>query len=132
MGLTRPVFDLFGHSVSWRDMVLIGGSFFLLYKGTQEIHYRFEDDGPDVDPIPCQSPPQEAGRSTVGFGHIARAGSARSSRCWSAEMLCWTEQGSPGAESACCASPQTIPADYREFGRRGKELNLLVLTALYR
>jgi predicted tellurium resistance membrane protein TerC len=47
MGLTRPMFDLFGHSVSWRDIVLIGGGFFLLYKGTREIHHRFEADEPD-------------------------------------------------------------------------------------
>ena len=47
IGLTRPVFDLFGHPLSWRDIVLIGGGFFLLYKGTHEIHQRFEDDGPD-------------------------------------------------------------------------------------
>jgi predicted tellurium resistance membrane protein TerC len=47
MGLTRPVFDLFGHSVSWRDIVLIGGGLFLLYKGTREIHHRFEADEPD-------------------------------------------------------------------------------------
>jgi predicted tellurium resistance membrane protein TerC len=47
MGLTLPVFDLFGHSVSWRDIVLIGGGFFLLYKGTREIHHRFEADEPD-------------------------------------------------------------------------------------
>jgi predicted tellurium resistance membrane protein TerC len=46
MGLTRPVFDLFGHSFSWRDIVLIGGGFFLLYKGTREIHQRFEADDP--------------------------------------------------------------------------------------
>jgi predicted tellurium resistance membrane protein TerC len=46
MGLTLPVFDLFGHSVSWRDIVLIGGGFFLLYKGTREIHQRFEADDP--------------------------------------------------------------------------------------
>lgn len=47
IGLTRPVFDLFGHPFSWRDLVLIGGGFFLLYKGTHEIHQRFEEDGPD-------------------------------------------------------------------------------------
>jgi predicted tellurium resistance membrane protein TerC len=46
IGLTRPVFDLFGHPVSWRDIVLVGGGFFLLYKGTREIHHRLEDDGP--------------------------------------------------------------------------------------
>ena len=46
IGLTRPVFDLFGHAVSWRDIMLIGGGFFLLYKGTREIHHRIEDDDP--------------------------------------------------------------------------------------
>ena len=46
IGLTRPVFDLFGHPVSWRDIVLVGGGFFLLYKGTREIHHRLEGDGP--------------------------------------------------------------------------------------
>ena len=44
IGLTRPVFDLLGQSVSWRDIVLVGGGFFLLYKGTREIHHRFEQD----------------------------------------------------------------------------------------
>src|SRR5204863_3627636 len=41
--------------------------------------------------------------------------------------MCWAEHRSPGAESACCTSPQSIPADYRKCGRRGKELNLLPL-----
>ncbi len=31
IGLTQPVFDVFDHPVSWRDVVLIGGGFFLLY-----------------------------------------------------------------------------------------------------
>ena len=44
IGLTRPVFDLFDHPTSWRDIVLMGGGFFLLYKGTREIHHRFEND----------------------------------------------------------------------------------------
>jgi predicted tellurium resistance membrane protein TerC len=42
IGLTAPLFDLLGHAVSWRDIVLIGGGFFLLYKGTREIHERIE------------------------------------------------------------------------------------------
>ena len=44
IGLTRPAFELFGRPVSLRDLVLIGGGFFLLYKGTREIHHRLEDD----------------------------------------------------------------------------------------
>jgi predicted tellurium resistance membrane protein TerC len=42
IGLTRPLFELLGHPVSWRDLVLIGGGLFLLYKGTREIHNRLE------------------------------------------------------------------------------------------
>jgi predicted tellurium resistance membrane protein TerC len=44
IGLTRPMLEVLGHPVSWRDIVLMGGGFFLLYKGTREIHHRFEDD----------------------------------------------------------------------------------------
>ena len=46
IGLTRPVFAPFGHPVSWRDIILIAGGFFLLYKGTREIHDWLEGDGP--------------------------------------------------------------------------------------
>lgn len=40
--LTQPLFTLFDHVVSWRDIVLCGGGLFLLYKGTAEIHRRLE------------------------------------------------------------------------------------------
>src|SRR6202030_3536075 len=36
IGLTQPLFDLFGQPVSWRDMILVTGGLFLLYKGTRE------------------------------------------------------------------------------------------------
>jgi predicted tellurium resistance membrane protein TerC len=55
IGLTRPVFDLFGHAVSWRDIVLIGGGFFLLYRGTREIHDRIEGDDPEEGGPPERS-----------------------------------------------------------------------------
>ena len=45
MGLTAPVFAVMGHSFSWRDLILIGGGLFLVYKGTQEIHARIEGEG---------------------------------------------------------------------------------------
>lgn len=45
IGLTEPLFDLFGHPVSWRDMVLVTGGLFLLYKGTREIHHTLEGNG---------------------------------------------------------------------------------------
>ena len=42
MGLTAPLFTLAGHGFSWRDLILIGGGFFLLFKATEEIHGRIE------------------------------------------------------------------------------------------
>ncbi|MDB5410725.1 MAG: TerC family protein [Rhodospirillales bacterium] len=42
IGLTRPLFEVLGHAVSWRDILLIAGGVFLLYKGTSEIHERLE------------------------------------------------------------------------------------------
>jgi predicted tellurium resistance membrane protein TerC len=45
--LTQPLFALFGHAVSWRDLILIAGGLFLLYKGTSEIHQRLEGGGPE-------------------------------------------------------------------------------------
>ena len=42
--LTEPVFDLFGHGYSWKDMILIAGGLFLVWKATKEIHHT-------VDPV---------------------------------------------------------------------------------
>ena len=36
--LTTPLFSLFGHGFSWRDLILIAGGLFLIYKATSEIH----------------------------------------------------------------------------------------------
>jgi predicted tellurium resistance membrane protein TerC len=40
--LTRPIVHLAGLDLSWRDMILMGGGVFLLYKATQEIHAEME------------------------------------------------------------------------------------------
>ncbi len=40
--LTTPIFALFGHAVSVRDVILIFGGLFLLYKGTLEIHEEID------------------------------------------------------------------------------------------
>ena len=40
--LTRPLFEVFGRTVSWRDLILLIGGFFLLFKGTREIHHSIE------------------------------------------------------------------------------------------
>jgi predicted tellurium resistance membrane protein TerC len=42
MGLTAPLFTLFGAGVSWRDIILIGGGLFLIAKATHEIHNEVE------------------------------------------------------------------------------------------
>ena len=55
--LTEPVFSVLGQDFSWRDLILIGGGLFLLWKATKEIHHT-------VDPEPG---PQVSGGS-LGFG----------------------------------------------------------------
>jgi len=42
MGLTRPLFELLGNEVSWRDIILIAGGLFLLAKSVFEIHDSLE------------------------------------------------------------------------------------------
>lgn len=42
--LTDPLFAVFGHEISWRDIILIVGGIFLLVKGTMEIHHTVEGD----------------------------------------------------------------------------------------
>lgn len=43
--LTTPIFTLFGHGFSWKDLILIAGGAFLIWKATKEIHHT-------VDPEP--------------------------------------------------------------------------------
>ena len=40
--LTAPLFSLWSHEISGRDLILILGGLFLLYKSTHEIHARLE------------------------------------------------------------------------------------------
>jgi predicted tellurium resistance membrane protein TerC len=40
--LTAPVFELFGQAFSWRDMILIAGGLFLVWKATKEIHHTVD------------------------------------------------------------------------------------------
>jgi predicted tellurium resistance membrane protein TerC len=47
--LTAPLITLAGQVFSWRDVVLIGGGAFLLYKGTHEIHQEVDGDA-DANP----------------------------------------------------------------------------------
>jgi predicted tellurium resistance membrane protein TerC len=49
VGLTEPVFTLVDRGFSWRDLILIGGGLFLLYKATVEIHEMVEHDEEKAD-----------------------------------------------------------------------------------
>ena len=40
--LTQPVFEIFGQGFSWKDMILIGGGLFLVWKATKEIHHNVD------------------------------------------------------------------------------------------
>jgi predicted tellurium resistance membrane protein TerC len=42
--LTAPVFSAFGHGFSWRDLILIAGGLFLVWKATTEIHHTVDKD----------------------------------------------------------------------------------------
>ncbi len=42
--LTEPVFTIWGDAFSWRDLVMIAGGLFLLWKATREIHHAVDPD----------------------------------------------------------------------------------------
>jgi predicted tellurium resistance membrane protein TerC len=42
LGLTQPLFTIAGHPFTGRDLILIGGGLFLIYKSTTEIHAKLE------------------------------------------------------------------------------------------
>ena len=61
--LTQPLFVLFGDGVSWRDLILIAGGLFLVWKATKEIHHS-------VDPEPSGDvfdTGPKGGGATLGF-----------------------------------------------------------------
>ncbi|NNM73455.1 TerC family protein [Enterovirga aerilata] len=60
IGLTQPIFEIAGKGFSWRDLILIGGGLFLVYKATREIHES-------VDP---REHAPGVGRAAVSYGGI--------------------------------------------------------------
>jgi predicted tellurium resistance membrane protein TerC len=61
MGLTRPLFQLFGNSFSGRDLVLIVGGLFLMAKATLELHERMEEAGHEEERV------RAAAEGSAGF-----------------------------------------------------------------
>jgi predicted tellurium resistance membrane protein TerC len=56
--LTEPLFTVFGLGFSWRDLILLAGGLFLVWKATKEIHHNVDlDPGPDMF---------EPGRASMG------------------------------------------------------------------
>ncbi|AGA77405.1 TerC family protein [Echinicola vietnamensis] len=56
---TEPLFTVFGHGFSGRDMILAGGGLFLLFKSTMEIHHKMEGEAEEVK-----------ARSSASFGSV--------------------------------------------------------------
>jgi len=47
--LTAPIFTIFEHGFTWRDLILIAGGLFLVWKATTEIHHNVDPEpGPDA------------------------------------------------------------------------------------
>ncbi len=57
--LTEPIFYVFDNAFSWRDIILIAGGLFLVWKATKEIHHSV-DPSPDPDMFDNAKP-------TIGF-----------------------------------------------------------------
>ena len=53
IGLTAPVVSWIGFDLSWKDLILIGGGAFLLYKATHEMHKAMEE--PEGEGVPAPS-----------------------------------------------------------------------------
>ncbi len=61
MGLTAPLFEILGEAISGRDLILIGGGLFLIWKSTHEIHHKLEG---EVDEGATQ------GGKAISFGAV--------------------------------------------------------------
>ena len=49
VSLTKPLLTLMGHGFSWRDLILIAGGLFLIWKSTREIHEAVDPDAEDKE-----------------------------------------------------------------------------------
>jgi len=58
--LTTPVFEILGQAFSWKDMILIAGGLFLVWKATTEIHHS-------MDPEPEEKETSAGNVVAIGF-----------------------------------------------------------------
>ena len=78
--LTEPLFEAFGQAFSWRDLILIGGGLFLVFKATSEIHHNVDPDEETRTPRESRGPsPRQSARSSSS---ILSSRSTASSRRW--------------------------------------------------
>ncbi|MPY71948.1 MAG: TerC family protein [Alphaproteobacteria bacterium] len=59
--LTEPVVSVLGHGFSWRDIILIAGGLFLVWKATKEIHHNVDPDAGDDFLASSRAAPSFAG-----------------------------------------------------------------------
>jgi predicted tellurium resistance membrane protein TerC len=60
LGLTQPLFTVLAHPINGRDLILLLGGLFLIYKSTTEIHAKLEGEEHE----------RETGTSTVTFSSV--------------------------------------------------------------
>jgi predicted tellurium resistance membrane protein TerC len=63
MGMTKPLFALFGNEFSGRDLVLLAGGLFLIYKATHELYGQTENEPTEAGP--GAQPPKPANATSV-------------------------------------------------------------------
>ncbi|MDH5277353.1 MAG: TerC family protein [Gammaproteobacteria bacterium] len=51
VGATAPLFSVLSIAFSWRDIILIAGGLFLIWKSTKEIHHLLEDEEQAGQPV---------------------------------------------------------------------------------
>ena len=52
---TTPIFAVYDHSFSWRDLILLAGGLFLVWKATREIHENVDSDDDEDEGHPRPS-----------------------------------------------------------------------------
>jgi predicted tellurium resistance membrane protein TerC len=63
MSLQDPLFSLWHHQISWKDVILITGGLFLIFKSTHEIHHKLDEAGHADEPA-------HKGPASAAFGMV--------------------------------------------------------------